>query len=326
MRKRKHKHTNSTIDQILISNNRKIIRLGSYVDCGRTKISWGCLVCDYVWQTVPDKIINGNRGCPRCGGKLRLSNEIVDQRLTELGLPIIRLGTYASMHSKIPWQCLIKECSHIWEAEPNSIIGNNTGCPKCSGKLPLTNELIDEKIFGRPIKRIGNYKWPNKIDFQCLKCELVWKAYVGNIIHREQNCPECSSLNEGEIIILSHIKELNINYKYDYDIRKINTNEKRYCRLDFYFPDHNYSIEYNGRQHYEPSMFISSHLFTKEEANQRLFKQQARDKYVNEFCKNNNIIPIWIDGRKYRKSGLKKCITTLMYSIINNEEIKDFNL
>ena len=37
-----------------------------------------------------------------------------------------------------------------------------------------------------------------------------------------------------------------------------------------------------------------------------LVKQQERDRYIQQFCDQRDIALIWIDGRKYTNSKLKK--------------------
>ena len=71
------------------------------------------------------------------------------------------------------------------------------------------------------------------------------------------------------------------------DLNKINfVQEKRFvdCRdnkplpFDFYLPDHNLIIEFDGQQHYEPKFGKESFAIT-----------QKHDEIKNQYCKNNNI-------------------------------------
>ena len=64
--------------------------------------------------------------------------------------------------------------------------------------------------------------------------------------------------------------------------------------FDFYIPDLNICIEYDGEQHFEPVDFGGK---GKEYAEKRFKAQQKRDNIKTEYCKNNNIklirIPYW---------------------------------
>ena len=65
-------------------------------------------------------------------------------------------------------------------------------------------------------------------------------------------------------------------------------------RFDFYLPQYNLFIEYDGQQHYEPARFYGSN---KEKNEEELRKIQERDKIKNKYCEENHInllrIPYW---------------------------------
>src|ERR1022692_2254909 len=94
----------------------------------------------------------------------KLTNEIIDQKL--IGRNIKRLESYINSSTKINFQCLID--NFIWKTTPAHIL-DNRGCPKCAGKILLTNDIIDQRLLGRNIKRLDNYI-NNKIsiNFQCI--------------------------------------------------------------------------------------------------------------------------------------------------------------
>lgn len=91
-----------------------------------------------------------------------------------------------------------------------------------------------------------------------------------------------------------YIKDLldnnNIENTSEYTVRI----EDSYYRFDFYLPDYNLFIEYDGQQHYYPVTFCSQ---TKEEAEKNFIKTQERDAIKNKYCEDNNInllrIPYW---------------------------------
>lgn len=56
--------------------------------------------------------------------------------------------------------------------------------------------------------------------------------------------------------------------------------KNKYLPFDFYLPDYNILIEYDGEQHYKVS-------FGQNE--EKLLKQQEYDKIKTEWCKQNNI-------------------------------------
>ena len=73
-----------------------------------------------------------------------------------------------------------------------------------------------------------------------------------------------------------------IKFVREYTIQipnEINTSGRAY--IDFYLPEHNTFIEYNGIQHYEPEMAFGGTF--------KFEQQQARDEYVRQYCKDNDI-------------------------------------
>jgi len=179
--------SNEEIDKRII--NRSIIRTGNFINSD-SKITFKCKACDYEWDSLVGNIFSGN-DCPQCSGNVPLTNEIIDLRLNDRN--IIRIGNYISLSKKIQFKCLLD--GHVWEAAPNNVTNQNTGCPKCAGHIRLSNEYIDEKLIKRNIKRIGNYiNIDTKIKFKCLNenCDYEWESSPYNIINREHGCHRCS--------------------------------------------------------------------------------------------------------------------------------------
>ena len=82
--------------------------------------------------------------------------------------------------------------------------------------------------------------------------------------------------------------------------------------FDFYLPDYNILIEYDGEFHYMP---IRKGKMTDEEAIKQLETQQRRDKIKTEYCNDNNIplirIPYW------EKDNMECFLFEKMKGIIN---------
>lgn len=121
---RREKITNDLLDQRLSDKN--LLRIGNCIGAGKS-CAFKCLICDYVWSTLPSYIINTGSGCPRCNNKLKLTNEKIDLMLKERN--IRRIGNVGiNNKDRIKFECL--KCSYIWNAMPNNVV-RGTGCPKC---------------------------------------------------------------------------------------------------------------------------------------------------------------------------------------------------
>lgn len=71
-----------------------------------------------------------------------------------------------------------------------------------------------------------------------------------------------------------------------------NCRDKELLRFDFYLPDYNVCIEYNGEQHYKPSEYFGGNKIFK--------KQQKRDNIKRKYCKENNIKLIEIPYTQFK--------------------------
>ena len=88
--------------------------------------------------------------------------------------------------------------------------------------------------------------------------------------------------SKGEYAVESFLDKNNIEFVKQWRVR----NEYSFCKYkfmyaDFYLPEQNMVIEFNGKQHYEPIDYFGG---------KRMFKiQQNRDKAMRMYCKDNCI-------------------------------------
>ena len=94
--------------------------------------------------------------------------------------------------------------------------------------------------------------------------------------HNKKYCPICYyKKSKGEIIINNFLEENNIDYQKEF----IFPNSRK--RFDFYLPELNICIEYDGRQHFEEIDFFGG--------KQGLLEIQKRDNEKNAYCLKNGI-------------------------------------
>ena len=96
----------------------------------------------------------------------------------------------------------------------------------------------------------------------------------------------------------------NVNYIQQHTYEDCIFKDK--LKFDFYLPDYNYCIEFDGKQHFEVVDFSSKNP---KQAKEDFRLTQIRDKIKNDYCKNNNIglirIPYW-DFDNYKKILFEK--------------------
>ena len=236
------------------------------------------------------------KGCPYCGGTKRKTHEEYVQQLKEKKPNIRVIGKYKSLKTKIEHECLI--CEYRWFALPDNLLNLKNGCPRCGKRLKLTNEEFVKRvkdIFIDSIVPLEEYKGHDeKISFLCKECNLTWYAKANNILNKK-GCPNCKR-SKGELKISNILDKNNVNYIQQYKDERC---KNIYCLpFDFYLPEYNIFIEYDGIQHFESCTFGG--IF-REEAQEKFKSCIERDKIKTKFCKENNINLVRIPYFDYDK-------------------------
>jgi very-short-patch-repair endonuclease len=127
-------------------------------------------------------------------------------------------------------------------------------------------------------------------NFESAKSKLIFKCKIHGFFEmrwdhfQEGNrCPKCNQ-SKGENRIESWLKQNNINYETQYIF-----NDCKYIsllRFDFYLPNRNICIEYDGKQHFRPVDFSGENY---KKALQEFKLTKKRDKIKNDYCKTHNI-------------------------------------
>jgi len=156
------------------------------------------------------------------------------------------------------------------------------GCVKCSNDKFRKN--LDNVI--KDFRKIHGYKYDyskvsyknnvKNIEIICLKHGSFFQSPLN---HRNgAGCPKCKN-SLGENKIRTYLEENNIEYIQEKTFKDCKF--KKGLRFDFYLPNSNTIIEFDGEQH-----FKKVDHFGGEES----FKNtRKRDFIKNEYCRNNNI-------------------------------------
>ena len=168
------------------------------------------------------------------------------------------------------------------ETHSNPIIG------RTFGKLTVIKETKD---------RSGPY-----IVYECkCSCGSIVKVSSHNL--SSGNTQSCGCMrSKGEFLIGKILQELNIAFEkqktFPNLLGKVNV-----LRFDFYLPEYNTCIEYQGKQHYS-----SIDYFGGEE---QLQIQQSYDKTKEKYCKEHDIKLIQIPYYDYEKINEEYIITKI---------------
>lgn len=304
------------IDAIKVHGNKYNYSKVEYTNT-ETKI---CIICPEhgeFWQK-PANHLQG-KGCSECGKLLRSNSK--KRTTTEFIEEANIVHNYKYNYSKTVYtkasQKIIITCPIHGDFEQRAdhhLAGH--GCRKCKTEENSNKRRKTLEQFIEQANKIHNSKFDygksiyvNDETKLIVTCPIHgdWEVTPNNHLSG-RGCPICNQ-SKGETLVKEYLDKLKINYKEQYQITIDTTiNSTGHAYIDFYLPDYNVFIEYNGEQHYKPMRFTGGIL--------QFEHQQKRDQYVRDYCKNNNINLIEISYENKTKENIKECLTFLKESTI----------
>jgi very-short-patch-repair endonuclease len=191
------------------------------------------------------------------------------------------IGEYINAHTKIKCVCLLD--GHIWYPTPTHLLHTGRGCPKCNGGVKKTHEefVKQVKTINPNIKVVGRYiRDSEKIEFECIIDKHRWKTKPTHII-QGHGCPKCNT-SIGEKTVAKVLKGMGI--KFIQQFRFKNCKDKHTLPFDFYVPELNLCIEYDGEQHFRQNPEWGGMA--------ELIEVKKRDGIKNAYCIENGVMLI----------------------------------
>lgn len=104
---------------------------------------------------------------------------------------------------------------------------------------------------------------------------------LNSILNNNCGCPKCNK-SHGEINIEKYLIKENIKFYSQYTFNSLTGVGGRQLSYDFYLPDYNLLIEYQGEQHYRPiDRFGGIQQFEIQEEHDRRKKDYAIENKIN---------------------------------------------
>jgi hypothetical protein len=296
-------------------------KIKEYIN-NKTYYTIRCIEHDYTFDIRGDMHLQG-QGCRKCK-KNKLSNlrkNILDDVILlfrkkhgdKYDYSLIK--EYISCDLKVSIIC--KKHGIFNQSSRNHWKGQ--GCVKCyndirSSKLSSNNEDFIKKsksIHGDKYdySKVNYTNSKNIVEIICKKHGSFFKKPNNHINGDREGCPKCS-YSYGESIIYSILKENNI--KFITQKKFSGCKFKKSLRFDFYLPDYNTCIEYNGEQHYRSVDFYGG--------DEEYELRKIRDNIKNDYCLNNNINLLIL---KYGDDIISKIVEKLKVNLINSDFIYD---
>ena len=271
----------------------------------KTKVKIICKEHD-VFEISPNNHISKKQGCVKCsniklGNKIRKnSSEFIFNAKTVHGDRYdYSKVLYMKNTTHIEISC--KEHGIFKQIPKNHLLGH--GCTKCkidkikSVKTKSIGDVISEsKIVHGDRYDYSKVEYVNnntKVKIIC-KEHGIFEQAMNKHINSKQGCPCCfESSSKGEIEVINFLIDNDIDFKKEKSFDNCVSNKNHKLRFDFYLPENNICIEYDGVQHYKIIDFFGGRS--------GFMKLKNRDKVKNKYCINNEIKLIRIPYFDFKK-------------------------
>lgn len=262
---------------------------------GRTRI-YAVITCEngHTEKRLYDNIIHGH-GCQTCAKKQhrticiahnqKYSPEDVARILEEKGYEWLNATSYINASSIIEYRC--DNCGRVVHANISNIISGRECRCRSQYKKKTTNEfseIVSSTDDG--YKLLSEYvTCKDKVLMRHNACGHIFSMTPDSFIGGSR-CPHCMT-SHGEVEIKRALDKAGIKYFQQYKFN--DCRNKRPLPFDFYIPDANTCIEYNGQQHYTPVDYYGGASGFE--------YRKANDEIKRRYCLDNGIsliiIPYW---------------------------------
>ena len=292
-----------------------VIVLGKYV-VAKEKILVKCAnpECGHEWKIYPNNLLKGQK-CPICSRKKRgledrLTKKEFLERVKKYYPNIKIIGEYKTTKDNIQCECRKCHAKFFIKASRLTLPKKYTSadCPICRPKTRKKTRL-SPNIFSKRVKKINPHlklleKYETrrkKIMVKCKKCGYEWKVLPGNIL-KKYGCPNCKG-SVGEKKVEQILKSKNIKFIKQY--RFVDCKDKYLLPFDFYLPNFNMCIEYDGQLHFQKSGYS--------DGQKKLEYAQKHDKIKNKYCIKKGIFLLRIPYTEY--NNIEEIISDMLSKI-----------
>lgn len=224
-------------------------------------------------------------GCPECDGQY-INFDTIKHEFESRGCELLSSKEeYKNNLSKLKYKC---ENGHIHETNWSNFRVSKVGCIRQYVDIDFIKDFFKSQGCKLLTEKYDNNN--QELKYICPKGKIhttTWRRFF----NRGQRC-KCFKVYKGEEKVEKILSKNNINFIEQYWFK--DCRYKYPLKFDFYLPENNICIEYDGLGHFEPINFGGK----REEEVIEIFKEgQVRDQIKNKYCKDNNIalirIPYW---------------------------------
>ena len=209
--------------------------------------------CGNEFLKRPHDIGSKGSGCPFCNGSkpAKYNEEWVKNNTP---LPFHYISGYNGMKTKCVFHC--DKCNQDFLQMPSRLINQHIyGCNCCPTKkktnaqfLQEIEDVLDEYEV---LEEYVNIDTPIRFKHKPCGCEFSLSPYKFIYRNFKKYCPICYyKKSKGEIVISEVLTNLNIDF-----VKEMMFKELPNRKFDFFLPQLNTAIEFDGQQHFEETFY-----------------------------------------------------------------------
>ncbi len=288
------RNTEDLLNLVKSKNNNILLNPEDYINSSTSNLKIKCGSCGKEFITSLNSLINSNGACLDCSHKktglgLVLTPNEVKQRIEARGNTILNPEDYIK-NNALNLKIKCKECGNVYITSLTNFELGAGLCLDCLKKKwskdhMLSPETIEQVIASKnnnKIVDVSQYKGnTSRIQVKCGTCGEIFEtslsAYQKNVSGKCRKC-QAKDHSFGEYIIAMVLDKYNVTYikQKTFD----GCRDKRCLPFDFYLPDYNICIEFDGEQHFHPCHYFGIESF---------YSTKSHDVMKTQYCELNNI-------------------------------------
>lgn len=245
---------------------------------GSVKVDLLHSICGEIYSVTPNHFFYDKT---RCKCQLNIKQpEVFEKEFNLIAKGrYTQLETYKRNHSKIAIRH--EECGTVFRATPHSFL-QGKGCPECFGNKTKTTEEFSSEVdelsdgeFSLMTEYVNNRV---HVTIRHIECGKEYSVIPKDFL-RGNRCPFCKQ-SKGERLVRKILDGEGLIYEIQKSYDDLKSNYQK-LPFDFFLPEHNLLIEYDGIQHSKEVQFFGGA--------KKLAAQKRRDTLKNDYAKRNNI-------------------------------------
>lgn len=260
--------------------------------------------CHGKFDQRPNRHLQGD-GCPACGvsktrsSRIRTTESIIDQATKTHSGKYMYVTLRAEGYDGtgyIPVEC---SAHGKFVQRLSDHLHKGAGCPACANGLKGAWRVksLAEFTVEAGARFDGKYDYSKSVYLNghtklVVTCPAHGDFFVTpvNHVHNTSGCPRCND-SKGEQAIRVLLERLGFSFTQQHTFEGLrshkSSNDRSLLRFDFFIPDQNTAIEYDGYFHYNlPPEGVCTDY---QRAWEAFFDAQERDTKKNQFCVSSGI-------------------------------------